>query len=234
MNNDFKSWLSKAKILGIADDFKFFPKDYNTNDIILVEYNGVQKKVIVPPVKTIYKGAFRYNQYVEEIIINPITTDIGPDCFSDCTNLKRVYFNCNTDVIKNGTFYNCNKLEYVNLPDDIMNIGPFAFMGCSKLESIDLKNIIILDEYSFSGSGIKEIVIPKSLKYLNISSFEGCKELKEITILSDDFSVEIGEEHYRFLDSSPIESIRLTRGAEVCLGDIISQHIINKIEYIEV
>lgn len=63
-----------------------------------------------------------------------------------------------------GLFQDCASLTSVTLPDDAKTIGLYAFAGTTALESIDLKNVETISGYAFSGSGIKKLVFPESLK----------------------------------------------------------------------
>lgn len=120
---------------------------------------------------------------------------IGPDCFNGFANLKRVKLPITIKQICDSAFYNCKKLEEINISDDITKIGEYAFCGtnlrefivpkkvrqiegficcdCTAMEKIVLHdNITKIGAYAFSNTKIKEIKLPSKLKELCAHSFE--------------------------------------------------------------
>ena len=120
---------------------------------------------------------------------------IGPDCFNSFINLKRVKLPNTIKQICDSAFYNCKKLEEINLSDDITKIGEYAFCGtnlrefivpkkvrqierficcdCTAMEKIVLHdNIIKIGASAFSNTKIKEMKLPLKLKELCAHSFE--------------------------------------------------------------
>lgn len=60
-------------------------------------------------------------------------------------------------------------------------------------ETVDSKTVVKIANNAFSGSAIKSVYIPKTVKEIGERAFLGCKELKETTILS---GVRYGENVY--------------------------------------
>ena len=166
--------------------------------VIPEEYNG-------KPVTEISDEAFLYNFDITKVVIPDTVKKIGAAAFAECQNLTTALI-CGDVEFKNGVFFGCKKLtrceffgkvtsipelvfayctsiEEFEIPDDVTEIGYQAFYACSKLRNINLKNNIeSIGESAFSGTDIRNIIIPYKVKTINPKTFENCKELEEITI----------------------------------------------------
>lgn len=78
--------------------------------------------------------------------------------------IKRLIVSEETDSVAANSFYVCSNLEWVQLPDSLLNIGSYAFANCT---------------------GLKEITIPKSVTTIEKGLFKGCTSLESITIESE-------------------------------------------------
>ena len=85
------------------------------------------------------------------------------------------------------SFYDCEQLTEVSLPDSLTEIGPVAFAYCSKLDGLTLANNItkIGDLALFTCTGISEMVIPSSVLNIGNDVFRDCKSLKNIYFLGN-------------------------------------------------
>jgi hypothetical protein len=84
--------------------------------------------------------------------------------------------------IDNATFSGCTRLEKVELPVTLTQIGDDAFGKCASLKSMVLPNAVAeLGSSSFSGcSSLSEIELSNSLKTIGRGAFEGCALLTTI------------------------------------------------------
>lgn len=73
---------------------------------------------------------------------------LGAYAFSGCTNLTSVGDLSAYTAIDNYVFYECSKLESVNL-SNCKSIGNYAFYYCSALESVDLSKVTSMGTYAF-------------------------------------------------------------------------------------
>ena len=54
--------------------------------------------------------------------------------------------------ISSYSFYNCNSITSVIIPDSVTSIGKYTFYGCSSLTSIKIpKGVMSIGEWAFSG-----------------------------------------------------------------------------------
>ncbi len=103
------------------------------------------------------------------------------------------------ESIGNYAFYNCTKLsDTVTLAGRLKSVGLSAFQGCGNLNTVEfysnnvylipeqcfydcvlLNNVILpdqlkrIDKYAFANCSLTEIIIPKSVEYIDTTSFIG-------------------------------------------------------------
>ena len=117
---------------------------------------------------------------------------IGASAFDECSRLRSVTFNNSNasnpsklNTIGKYAFYQCNKLENMNIPNSIQSIGAYAFSGCFLLIlNLDLSQscMQIIKEYTFSSCRkMANIILPPFLKRIEKNAFDGCKSLSEIS-----------------------------------------------------
>ncbi len=81
------------------------------------------------------------------------------------------------------TFYGCENLEQVSIPDTVTEIGYFAFDGCTSLKRIDLsEHIVRLGEMAFAYSGLTSVTIPASVETMDGSVFAFCPNLTTVVL----------------------------------------------------
>ena len=118
---------------------------------------GVFAPVVLDEQLTIYKNITKLN-ISKSVKIIPI------GAFSNFKSLKKIYFE----------------------PNSLMTCIPeYAFSGCSNLVKISQlpSSIVSIDDYAFANCvSIDEIVIPESVAYIGIHTFDGWTELQDIYI----------------------------------------------------
>lgn len=84
--------------------------------------------------------------------------------------------------IGDEAFKNNTHIEAVSFPYGVITIGKSAFNGCENLSYISFSDTIEnLEEYCFSGTNVRRVYLPRSLKTYN-SPFWGCNNLKAICL----------------------------------------------------
>ena len=104
--------------------------------------------------------------------------------FWECNNLKTITLP-NT-IIKTGqsSFYYCKNLQSVILPKSIIEISDDCFSGCCNLTQINIPDSVteIGSQCFYGCRSLTEINIPNSVIYIDPSSFSLCDGIKSITI----------------------------------------------------
>ena len=93
-------------------------------------------------------------------------------------------------AIPNGMFNSCEQLSSVTLADSITTISTYAFFNTKALEKIDLKNVQTIDGYAFWGSGLTDLILPKSVKSVGSRAFEACTSLTKVTINATELTLD--------------------------------------------
>ena len=133
-------------------------------------------------VKIIGKRAFKFCDFLTNIIIPESVTNIGEDAFSCCKSLTSINIpDCVTSI---GAFFDCDSLTSINIPDSVTSIGDYAFFGCDSLTSINIPDSVTsIGDYAFSDcKSLKSINIPDSVTSIGNDAFEDCSSLMSINI----------------------------------------------------
>ena len=177
-------------------------------DIVIPSYvsytasDGTKTEAVVT---SIMDGLF--TSFLEaESIVFPDTVQKIPDsmCF-DCKKLKRVQLGKYTTEIGDEAFSGCFNLETISGTDNLTIIGTSAFEYCRSLTSFEFgEQLEKIKRCAFFSSGLKQAALPNSLTYIGYQAFDysdvetvtlpssllyvgeqifnGCEELKEITV----------------------------------------------------
>lgn len=94
-----------------------------------------------------------------EIKIPDSVTEIGADCFGNCTSLKKIVLSNKLTKIGHSSFFFCSKLTEIVLPETIELIDTNAFNQCTSLSNI---------------------IIPSNVTKINFSAFDGCTKLNTV------------------------------------------------------
>ena len=126
-------------------------------------------------------NVFSGNNVLEEITI-PSTVDTIPcQCFS-YSNVKRVTLKEGVKKIETLAFDHCRNLEYISIPEGLTHIG----------ENDSLTGVFVHCD------NLKEVVLPSTLKFMQMNAFFFCGNLKKVVIYSRDAEIE----SYAFSDCS--------------------------------
>lgn len=110
---------------------------------------------------------------------------VGDKAFYGC-NVAQVELYNEVKAIGNMAFWECERLEKIDLPDSLLSIGNSAFYGCKSLESVQLSNEITVLPYSaFSGcESLRNIVCSDKITTICAKAFYGCESLQKFTLPS--------------------------------------------------
>ena len=163
------------------------PYTYSIVDgkVRLLRYTGSEENVVVPakvgeyPVE-IGKMAFANNQTLKSVEIPGAIDATGELAFYNCTALTTLKLNEGTTTVSYGSFSGCTALTGVVLPNSVWKLDMAAFKGCTALDAIDLNKVTTIEDGAFNASGLKSIVIPETLQYVEEQSFMECVSLEKV------------------------------------------------------
>ena len=164
--------------------------------------NGMETVVIPDTVTKIGKKAFEYNNFTEATFGSAVT-EIGESAFhgnklttvvipDNVTTLGSGAFSMNditsltlsrgVTVIPQGAFSMNIRLEQIEIPDTVTEIGDMAFAG-ARLTSLDIpESVVKIGRKAFHLHHLTELTIPGNVKEIGESAFEGT--FKAITLKS--------------------------------------------------
>lgn len=109
---------------------------------------------------------------------------IGEKSFWGCDNLVTVTIPNSVTTIGADAFVGCKSLTSVSLPSSITTIANGTFMGCHSLASIAIpQGVTSIGEDAFSNCvGLVSVSIPSSVNSIGRYAFRNCSSLSSITI----------------------------------------------------
>lgn len=93
--------------------------------------------------------------------------------------------------IGSWSFYGCNGLTSVLIPESVTSIASYAFYGCSNLTNVTITgSVLSIGNGAFHGcSNMTSMILPASVASIGLSAFYGCNKLESVTMRGDAPSV---------------------------------------------
>ena len=124
---------------------------------------------------------------LKEITIKSACNRVRSSAFAYSNLLETVNFESGCIKIDSGAFFNCSFLKTVNLPETLLSLGESVFFEDYYLEQIKLPSFLAgIGRDCFGKCGLTEIFIPKSVTDIEARAFQGCSNLRKVTILGGD------------------------------------------------
>lgn len=118
------------------------------------------------------EGAFKSCRSLEKIHFPGSIKEIGEEAFCQCVSLKKVVLPEGMREFGKGAFMMCESLQTALLPKSLKKISRYGFAGCKSLTKIDLpEGLSCIGCNAFSGCGLKEMVLPRSISYMEETIF---------------------------------------------------------------
>ena len=86
-------------------------------------------------------------------------------------------------------FSHCRKLQNVQIPQTLSEVGVYCFSNCTQLEKIDLSKsqITKIPNYAFENClSLKTVILPFSIKEIGENAFYNCEKLEKVVFTSPD------------------------------------------------
>jgi hypothetical protein len=140
---------------------------------------------------------------LQHVFVNGAGLTLGDGAFQDCQLLDSVSVTKKGSKLKAGSvvigatvFSGCITLNNVVLPG-LSSIGDSAFWACANLASFDFAGVSTLGNWSFAGSGIVNVKLDKSVRYIGQGAFVNCSRLKSVEIDGTNQAVTLGSSAFR-------------------------------------
>jgi RNA polymerase subunit RPABC4/transcription elongation factor Spt4 len=117
-------------------------------------------------------------------IINERIIAIGEEAFADCDRLEEVNLPNNVKTINKRAFANCGVMTALRLPENISEISEGVFSGCVSLKEVEIPDgVEIIKTNAFSDCvSLTRVKLPKNLRYIEAEAFSGCTSLEGVYI----------------------------------------------------
>ncbi|MBQ3572221.1 MAG: leucine-rich repeat domain-containing protein [Clostridia bacterium] len=165
------------------------------------------KDLIIPEnidgyiVTAIGKKAFYQNTSITSVVIPDCVTEVSDEAFAFCSNVKSAVIGEGVTVIPYKMFTNALSLSSVTIKGAVTSIGFDAFRRCSLADGFVIPATVTrIGDCAFSESGLKSIVIPKSVSEI-FSMFSGlfdsCASLESVVFEQGSSMQEIYSDMFR-------------------------------------
>ena len=163
--------------------------------LVLVKYpSAISGTVHIPDgIETITSYAFILSE-AEEVYFPDSLRVLMPKCFLLCNKLQKIDFGHGIEEIGIGhdcrLFIRCSMLHEIEIPSQVRIIGESAFLETAISKVTFHEGLTQIMDYAFKQSGIKEVTLPASLKYIGRENFS---KVEKITLMSDNIPYGIAE-----------------------------------------
>lgn len=142
-------------------------------------------------IKRIGTGAFQGCTALESIIIPNSVEEMGTEVLTECYSLRKVEFQTDEShrvklkVLPVNAFYLCPRLQSLELPEGIEEIGAYALQCDLSLKSIHLPNTLkkIGGHFLCNAKSLESLTIPASVKEIGGAFLHGCESLRTVYLL---------------------------------------------------
>ena len=180
------------------------------SEIQLDEYKGAADTVVIPfGVKKIW--GFRYflegDSTTKRVIIPDTVTHINNFAFINCTKLESIELPPVLRELGIATFESCSSLKSCSIPTGITVISERLFHKCTKLRKVTFAGLIYkISESAFSDCGsLGKIELPDTVEEIGASAFCGCRSIRKINVPESILRIE--ENTFSFCDN--LEKVNL-------------------------
>ena len=161
--------------------------------------------------------------YVPNKIQGYNVTAIGEDAFYNCSKLESIEIPNSVKTIGDNAFYNCSNLKSITIPNGVKTIRYETFKNCSNLESIEIPNSVTTIEHRafYNCSNLKSITIPNGVTTINEYIFYNCSSLESVTIPNSVTEIRSGVFSY----CSSLESIEIPNSVIHIYSDAFDNNV---------
>ena len=174
---------------------------YEKNDkggITITDYRGTYLHVHIPDKINGFEvteiGEFAFSDY-EAKDFPDNSTNFKAHCrFTIKKNIREVIIPDTVEKIYGDAFFKCFKLEKVNIPSSLREIGYGHIFAYTKIKEIELPEGMtkINNCAFFYSSSLEKVTLPDSIEEISDGAFKYCPNLKEINVPAGLKKIDLG------------------------------------------
>lgn len=163
--------------------------NYDSEEAPWYKYREKIKSVVVGEDVT-YLGDYAFYNCVnmETVDIHSeLLSEIGYDCFRECTSLESISVPERVRIIGSSAFEGCTNLRNITLPNNLQDIYYYTFCMCKNLKEIEINSGVkeIWGGTFANCSNLETVYIPETVEKIGGRAFFGCNSLKTIYYSGD-------------------------------------------------
>lgn len=185
----FSSYRIKNIVLADNNEYYCIENDtlFDKEKTILYRSCNKQEYITIPDTVTKICNRAFYNSPVKTINIPRSVREIGTEAFMSCTELVEVSLPKSITTLGERTFGGCTNLSSVELNCNINVLPRLLFHFCQSLTRVEIpEGVEVIEEHVFTGAGVQEIVIPKSVEEISLKGVASAENLTDIYYCSDE------------------------------------------------
>lgn len=141
-------------------------------DYAFYECKNLEEISIPTNVNKIGENAFYGCVKLREIDLPQTLTSIGSNAFEGCTTLSSIIIPDNVNTMGFSIFKNCTGIQSAKLPDNLETVPWGLFEKCKNLKAANIpQSCRIIKTYAFDGCGLDSVIIPESVKQIELGAF---------------------------------------------------------------
>lgn len=157
------------------------PENLETIGASAFEATRITGVTLPASVKSIGSSAFACNSYLKTVNIQCNAT-MRENVFFNCKRLETVQLNDNILEIPENMFGSCGALQKIKLPKNLKEIADGAFYETGLTEIKIPESVTRIGELAFAHTWLKKVVLPQNVEKIGFKAFYYCYELEEIYI----------------------------------------------------
>ncbi len=185
--------------------------EIDASSVGFMDCKTLQSVVVPSSVRQIGDVAFAGCERLRSVTL-PDGATLGAAVFAGCTRLQSIRLPKDLTTIDRGTFYECEDLLEIVLPENLMKIDFEAFSGCSNLHVVVVPDsVTTIGEGAFENcKALRGIKLPARLAEISDKTFQKCASLREVEIPSNVTSIG----RFAFNGCKALKSVKLPSGLE--------------------
>lgn len=145
--------------------------------------------------------SFQYCSYLNSVQFHKDCRISGNHAFSGC-GIRELHFERGIKIFGTGTFYQCENIEHLVIPDNSFIDSIFTFSKCVNLKSVRFGNNVVLYGHSIFSSceRLEAVYIGDNVSIYGEENFNGCPITTiehGVDFLNEDKTLRIVEKSYK-------------------------------------